>query len=184
MPWRLAVLAMLSRPSRRQILPNLIRQLLPEAIRPWHRSGEVAGAHESLKLSLRPGRQQTDATESPQVASLAADHGGEVSGGADMNVGRIGPQDATGKPVLIQRPAKEPAKPGVALGGADAASLSEAARGAAEQADALVKRLRAPDLERQRYVDGVRGKLLRGDLDDPQVLRATAQRMLDQAEGL
>ena len=99
-----------------------------------------------------------------------------------MNVGRIGPQDATGKPVLIQRPAKEPAKPSVALGGADAASLSEAARGAVERADALAKRLRTPDLERQRYVDGVRGKLQRGELDDPQVLRATAQRMLEQSE--
>lgn len=100
-----------------------------------------------------------------------------------MNVGRIRPQDATAKPVLIERPAKQPAKANTALGGADAASLSDAARSAGEQAQALADRLRAPDMERQRYVDGVRGKLERGELDDLRVLRETARRLMDQAEG-
>ena len=96
-----------------------------------------------------------------------------------MNVGQVRPQDVTNKPVLIQRPSQD-ANRNRPLSGADEAQLSDSARQATREAELAAARLRAPDLERQRSIEAARSKVQRGELDDPRVLRATAQRMLGQ----
>jgi hypothetical protein len=96
-----------------------------------------------------------------------------------MNVGQVRPQDVTNKPVLIQRPSYDAARPAL-RNGPDAADVSDAARQTKQQADVMAARLRAPDLERQRVIEAARNKLQSGELDDARVLRATAERMLDE----
>ncbi len=98
-----------------------------------------------------------------------------------MNVGQVRPPDVTNKPVLIQRPGKDVGRPSV-LSGADEAQLSDAARQSVREAESYATRLRAPDIEHQRLIEGARGKLQRGELDDLRVLRETAQRLIDQHE--
>lgn len=94
-----------------------------------------------------------------------------------MKIGQVGPQDAASRPVLIQRPVKENGR-GKA-GAVDEARLSDAARDALRAADRQALRLRGTDPERQALIEAARGKVQRGELDDPSVLRETARRLLE-----
>lgn len=95
-----------------------------------------------------------------------------------MNIGQVRPQDAASKPVLIQRPAKESGR--VVAAGADQALLSDAARSAMREAERQAQRLRGTDPERRALIEAARGKIARGELEDPAVLRATARRLLEE----
>ncbi len=95
-----------------------------------------------------------------------------------MNVGQVRPPDVTNKPVLIQRPSKDPGRPSV-LSGADEAQLSDTARQSVREAESYATRLRAPDIEHRRLIEAARDKLQRGEFDDLRVLRETAQRLID-----
>ncbi|MEZ5966736.1 MAG: hypothetical protein R3F56_23055 [Planctomycetota bacterium] len=94
-----------------------------------------------------------------------------------MNIGQVRPQDAAGKPVLIQRPVPEGRR--AKVGAVDEASLSDAARDALRAADRQALRLRGDDPERRALVEAARAKAQRGELDDPRVLRETARRLLE-----
>jgi hypothetical protein len=61
----------------------------------------------------------------------------------------------------------------------DVAAISAGGQRAAAAADQLAERARAEDPSRAQLVDAARTKLQSGQLDDPAVLRATAQKVLD-----
>ena len=92
------------------------------------------------------------------------------------NVGNFGNVERSGErkqSVDPQRTVLVPAKP------RDDARISESSRELASAVEGLAERARRGDGDREARVEVARQKLLGGQLDAPEVLGATARRLLD-----
>ena len=100
-----------------------------------------------------------------------------------MDVSNIkGPQGSQGpeRAGRAERPRDGAARESGAADGprSDSAAISATGRETAAAVDGLAERARREDPERARVLAEVRAKLDSGLLDDPQVLRATAEKLL------